>query len=165
MGGLSAAGFGVLVADDDLRSRDSVAALLTLEGFRTQEVECGNVALEFLRRQLESATDAEASERGSREHGRERREGAAGRAPRTLERIHFLVLDYNMPDLTGLEVLRRLRVELGLFLPAILMSGESNEELERAVLEAGGFALVPKPVVPVHFRRLVWKLVRRHLES
>ena len=73
--------------------------------------------------------------------------------------VHFLVIDYHMPDLTGLEVLRIVRLELKLSLPSIVMSGDFSQELENVVRAQGGFALVPKPVEPIHFRRIVRRLV------
>ena len=79
--------------------------------------------------------------------------------------VHFLVLDYNMPDLTGLDVLRALRRDLGLRLPTILVSGEFSLKLQQEVLREGGFALVPKPVQPTPFRSLVSELVQREFGS
>jgi DNA-binding response OmpR family regulator len=85
-----------------------------------------------------------------------------GTPPPVAPGIDFLVLDYNMPDLTGIEVLRRLRIRFSAPPPpAILVSGESSRELERSWLDAGGFALLPKPVVPDEFRREVRRLLRR----
>ena len=125
--------YRVLVADDDERVRGSLASLLDGEGFDTLPVNCGTEVLRLLQ------------------------------APRSETRIDFLVLDYNMPDLTGVEVLRRMREHLGLFLPSILVSGEFSDDLEQMVLEVGGFALVSKPIQPASFRRLVWKLVKSEL--
>ena len=125
--------YRVLVADDDERVRGSLESLLGGEGFSTLPVNCGFEVLRLVE------------------------------APRTEVRIDFLVLDYNMPDLTGVEVLRRMREQLGLFLPTILVSGEFSDSLEQTVLEVGGFALVSKPIQPTLFRRLVWRLVKTEL--
>lgn len=127
------ADYRVLVADDDDRVRGSLASLLDGEGFSTLPVDCGSEVLRLVQ------------------------------APRRETRIDFLVLDYNMPDLTGVEVLRRMREQLGLILPSILVSGEASADLEETVLAVGGFALVSKPIQPASFRRLVWKLVKSEL--
>ena len=67
-----------------------------------------------------------------------------------------------MPDLNGLEVLRRMRLQLRVSLPSILVSGEFSTDLERTVRQEGGFALVPKPVQLSQFRRLVRNLVETY---
>jgi DNA-binding response OmpR family regulator len=60
-------------------------------------------------------------------------------------------------------VLKRIRIGFGVALPAILVSGDCSRELERIWNEAGGFALLPKPVEPDDFRSQVRELVRRFL--
>ena len=77
----------------------------------------------------------------------------------------FLVTDYNLPGLTGLELLRALRAEPQFFLPSIIVTGEYSRELERAALALGGFAVVPKPVDPMNFRSMVKRLIERHLHQ
>lgn len=56
-----------------------------------------------------------------------------------------LVLDYHLPDMTGLEVLARLRSE-GVDLPAILITGQPGIPLRRQAAVAG-VAVVEKPVL------------------
>ena len=146
--------YRVLVADDDVGCRNSLISLLSLEGFKTFSVEGGRQVLERideLRRALHETTREDSSERDGLQ--RDLHE----------QTIHFLVLDYNMPDLSGLEVLRKMRVELRITLPTILVTGEFTPDLERSVKAEGGFALVPKPVEPQPFRQLVWRLVKSRL--
>ena len=133
---LPVTGLRVLLADDDSRCRSSLASLLAADGFDTHGVDSGQEVLHEINKPSFSVSP-----------------------------VHFLVLDYNMPDLTGLDVLRKVKNELGLRLPAILVSGEFSLALQRTVLEEGGFALVPKPVQPIPFRHLVWELVRREFGS
>lgn len=133
--------FRVLVADDDNRCRDSLELLLATEGFEILSAGGGLQALEVLRRQAEQ------------------------RALQTLQRIHFLVMDYNMPDLNGLEVLRVIRQELNIVIPVIMVSGEAGPELERSVHKQGGFALAHKPIEPVSFRQLVWSLIQSEFDG
>ena len=138
--------YRVLVADDDRRCRDSLTTLLDSQGFRTLALAGGQPVLEVVRQQI-----------------LERRVAPEQKSVDPSEEIHFLVLDYNMPDLSGIEVLRQLRDELSTVLPTIFVSGEVSRHLEHDVREVGGFALVRKPVVPASFRELVWQLVRDRL--
>ncbi|MEM7164702.1 MAG: response regulator [Planctomycetota bacterium] len=122
--------FTVLLADDDNRCRDSLGHLLAGEGFQILSANGGSEALQYLRPTRPAA-----------------------------RRADILILDYNMPDLDGLEVLRVVRQELRLRIPTILVSGNASAQLETSVLQIGGFALVPKPIEPISFRQLVWRLV------
>lgn len=128
--------FTVLLADDDNRCRDSLGHLLAAEGFQILAANGGSEALSYLR----PSTSSQA-------------------------RADFLILDYNMPDLDGLEVLRVVRQELRLTIPTILVSGNACAQLETSVLQIGGFALAPKPIEPISFRQLVWRLVNSELPS
>ena len=116
-----------------------MATLLTLEGYATLPVGEGGAAFQIIR-----TTQLLRSRKSPR------------RA--SVEEVHFLILDNNLPDLTGLDVLRKMR-DLRFFLPSIVVTGEYSADLERAVLDLGGFAVVPKPVEPVSFRVIVKNLV------
>ncbi len=136
--------YRVLVADDDERSLDSLVALLSRDGFAIEPFLGGLDAL------------ARLGLGGDLGRSRDMPQDSMG-----TPEIDFLVLDYNMPDVTGIEVLRRIRIGFGNPLPAILVSGESSCELERLWLDEGGFALLPKPVIPDDFRHEVGRLVSR----
>ena len=56
-----------------------------------------------------------------------------------------LLVDQHMPNLTGLELLRRLR-DAGRSLPVALMTGSPSAELTRQALELGVTAVLEKPV-------------------
>jgi FixJ family two-component response regulator len=56
-----------------------------------------------------------------------------------------LVLDYHLPDMTGLELLARLRSQ-GVALPALLITGHPGIPLRRHAA-AAGVAIVDKPVL------------------
>lgn len=147
--------YRALVADDDASSRASLSALLGAEGFLTFALDGGRAVLEVLAHDPFWSVFV-------------RGESPAPRPAASVERVDFLVLDYRMPDLDGLEVLRflgreRRRHPLRATLPAILVTGEPSVELERSVYEAGAFGVATKPVQPLEFRALVWRLVERHL--
>lgn len=76
----------------------------------------------------------------------------AGTGKEALEKalIHkpdISILDMNMPDMTGLDVLRLLRAE-GLYLPCILVSADASKEIRMKALEEGVYTFLQKPVPP-----------------
>ncbi|MFO0876190.1 MAG: response regulator [Gemmataceae bacterium] len=63
-----------------------------------------------------------------------------------LERpIHLVVLDMHMPTLSGVETLRLVR-QFNSRLPGILVTGDPNESVVRAAIQANFFSVIPKPV-------------------
>ena len=155
--------YRVLVADDDERSLDSLVSLLDRDGFAIEPAHCGHEALVRLGlREASRKPEFPDPPLGTHDLEVGRSEGRRP-VPPARPRFDFLVLDYNMPDFTGVEVLRRIRIGLGVPLPAILVSGDYSRELRRLWNEVGGFALLPKPVEPEDFRSQVQELVRRFL--
>jgi CheY-like chemotaxis protein len=77
-----------------------------------------------------------------------------------------LVLDYRLPGMTGVEILRRVRTELELVdLPVFFLSnflGDRNGAIDRA-FELGAVAWLRKPVTPpdVLARRLMQAIGRK----
>ena len=148
----------VLVADDDERSLDALVALLDREGFAIDPAHGGREALERLGLEpvglepLDLDLAEEAPEAVSFD------DEIAVPHPRPYD---FMVLDYNMPDLTGIDVLRHVRVRFGCPLPAIMVSGDFSRELQSLWSAVGGFALLPKPVEPADFRLHVRQLVQQ----
>ena len=70
-------------------------------------------------------------------------------ACRRLSSLALMVLDLHMPGCSGLEVLSRLRVQVGeLRVPCIFYSGEATEAIERQARDAGAWAFLRKPVQP-----------------
>ncbi|HET6203122.1 MAG TPA: response regulator [Planctomycetota bacterium] len=72
----------------------------------------------------------------------------------TRERLDCSILDVHMPDLSGIDVVRRLPVSPR-GIPSILVSGEPSPELEREALSAGAFTFLRKPVSPEALRTCV----------
>jgi DNA-binding response OmpR family regulator len=58
------------------------------------------------------------------------------------ESFDVVLLDYRLPDMTGLDVLRALRVTHKL--PVIVMSAQGSEEVAMRALDAGASAYIVK---------------------
>jgi DNA-binding response OmpR family regulator len=72
----------------------------------------------------------------------------------------LLILDWMLPDLTGLEVLRRLR-ERGLALPVLFVTSREDEEDIVAALVAGADDYLVKPIRPRELLARLDALARR----
>ncbi|MGA3399075.1 MAG: response regulator [Acetobacteraceae bacterium] len=59
--------------------------------------------------------------------------------------IACLLLDHHMPEMTGLDLLRRLR-RAGRELPVALMTGSPSAQLMRRALELGAVVVLEKPL-------------------
>ena len=78
-------------------------------------------------------------------------------------RLHLSILDYHMPDQTGIDTYEQLTVELP-DLQAIFVTGESSSVVEQRVFGVGGRALLPKPV-DVGLMRTVLQDVRQDFQD
>jgi sigma-B regulation protein RsbU (phosphoserine phosphatase) len=75
--------------------------------------------------------------------------GVTGLEAAARDRPDLVVLDLSMPDLDGIEVLRRLREDAaGGTLPVIVHSGRRLDDEERQAIERHGAVLVPKDAPP-----------------
>jgi CheY-like chemotaxis protein len=81
---------------------------------------------------------------------------------RLRERRYDLVLaDIRMPGLDGLELVRRVRGELGDDqTPIVLVSTLGSDDDIRRGLDAGATAYVPKPLSPHRIRAVIGKVLR-----
>ena len=73
---------------------------------------------------------------------------------------HFdlVVLDLMMPEMSGLDVLRKLRRDLHSDVPAIILTAAGQDDEERAALDSGANAFVTKPFSPKKLYALVARL-------
>jgi two-component system, chemotaxis family, chemotaxis protein CheY len=63
--------------------------------------------------------------------------------------VDLFIVDINMPRMDGLELIRRLRNELGMArVPVLVSSTESADEDRRLAHEAGATGFLPKPWAP-----------------
>lgn len=72
-------------------------------------------------------------------------------------KVDLILLDYRMPEMTGIEVLKQIK-GLAEFreVPVIMLTGEENESLELQALEAGAVDFIHKPIiVPVMRQRVM----------
>lgn len=81
---------------------------------------------------------------------------------RVLQYEHFdlLVLDWYLPDINGLEVIRWVRTNLGVTLPVVLLAGCSQEADIVMGLEVGADC-VTKPERQAELLARIWALLRR----
>lgn len=69
-----------------------------------------------------------------------------------LEPVDLVVLDLNMPDVHGLEVLRFLRThERFRSLPVVVLTTRGDEESREAAFQAGATRYLTKPFEPTSF--------------
>ena len=74
--------------------------------------------------------------------------------------LDLLIVDINMPQMDGLEFLRRVRSELQLRAPAIVISTEGEEADRQAAREAGADAYLRKPWTPEQLLEAIAALPR-----
>ncbi len=79
----------------------------------------------------------------------------------THETADLLVLDWNVPDMSGFDVVRWVREEHGGTLPIIMMTARTAEEDIVAALKAGADEYVVKPVQPAVLLARIEALCRR----
>jgi DNA-binding response OmpR family regulator len=88
------------------------------------------------------------------------RDGAAAVAAALQRRPDLAVLDVSMPELDGLEVLRRLRTDANTMdMPVVLLSARVQEEDVRRGFDTGANAYVQKPFSPRELSERVSELL------
>ena len=131
---MSAMSEAVLIIDDDVRLAEMLRDYLSRAGFR---VEARHTALAGLE--------------------------AALRPPSAGEGFQAVILDLMLPDLDGLEVCRRLRVQSDL---PILMLTARGEDTDRIVgLELGADDYLPKPFNPRELQARLNAILRRRRDA
>ncbi|GAA0741374.1 response regulator transcription factor [Ideonella azotifigens] len=73
----------------------------------------------------------------------------------------LIVLDWMLPDLSGYQVLRRVRERFGLAVPIVMLTSVDNEERVVAAFEAGADDFLTKPVARPVLRARLQALARR----
>ena len=119
-------GLHALVADDDFNTCASVSKMLAGIGLRAEWTTSGKEAV--LR-----ATFA-------RENGDE---------------FHVYIIDWLMPDMNGVEVVRRIRKVIGLETPIIILTAYDWSDIEVEAREAGVTAFCEKPIFISELRKIL----------
>src|SRR5574341_525306 len=71
------------------------------------------------------------------------------------ERPHLVLLDINLPDVNGLEVLRRAQaIDPGV--RVLMLTGVVDEVIGRQALQQGACDYLTKPVDLMHLEQVVW---------
>lgn len=77
------------------------------------------------------------------------------------ERIGLVMLDVNMPGLTGIDMLKRLKREVGLRgVPVVMMTGDSSAETVKTSILNGAVDYIVKPIDPMIFEGKLKKLLK-----
>lgn len=79
---------------------------------------------------------------------------------KTIESADLLVSDYYLPDLNGVELIRKLRQKRS-DLPAILLTGSKDEAIREHVASIPGVLLIYKPLGIEDLERAIGKLLTR----
>lgn len=79
--------------------------------------------------------------------------------------VHLVVLDVQMPQLGGLQVLKLMREVVNPLPPAILLADRLSNNLLREALTMDVFSVMPKPVDLNRLLDSMARIVKRHYES
>ena len=110
-------GFRALVADDSMDSCASVEKMLRTIGLRPEWTTSGKEAI-FRARYAAQENDP----------------------------FQVYIIDWLMPDMNGIEVVRRIRMEIGDEVPIIILTAYDWADIEQEAKEAGVTAFVEKPI-------------------
>ena len=106
-----------LIADDDPVMLDTAADTLESLGITAERAKSGLEALDMIRRRHEEGKDYD-----------------------------VVILDWRMPDLNGIETVRRIRAETDARIPILLTSAYDFSDIEDEAKEAGANGFLSKPL-------------------
>ncbi len=110
-------GVDVLIADDDLILLETAVDTLDSLGISAEQATSGMEALEMARRRHESGKDYD-----------------------------VIILDWKMPDLNGIDTIKRIREEVNAQIPILLTSAYDWSDIEDTAKEAGANGFIGKPL-------------------
>ncbi len=73
----------------------------------------------------------------------------------------FFIIDWNLPDMGGDEVLKRVREQCGWDVPVVFCTGRTDEEAAADILRLGADDYIPKPIRYMEFMARIHALLRR----
>ena len=106
-----------LIADDDPVLLETAADTLESLGIHAEQATTGTEALDMIRRRHEAGKD-----------------------------YGVVILDWKMPDLNGVETIRRIRTEINAEIPILLTSAYDWSDIEDEAKEAGANGFIGKPL-------------------
>jgi len=71
----------------------------------------------------------------------------------------LLLLDYMMPELSGMEVLERLPNDLKARMPILMLTAKAQESDRVKAMEAGVKSFIPKPFSPLELLHIVEEIL------
>ncbi|WP_042347873.1 response regulator transcription factor [Bacillus massiliigorillae] len=71
----------------------------------------------------------------------------------------LLILDYMMPNLTGIEVIERIPAEIKQIMPILMLTAKAQEADRQAVLDKGADYFMSKPFSPVDLVKVVEEIM------
>ena len=110
-------GIDVLIADDDPILLESAVDTLETLGINAEQAQSGMEALEKARHRHEAGKDYD-----------------------------VIILDWKMPDMNGVETIRRIRTEVDAGIPILLTSAYDWSDIEEEAKEAGANGFIGKPL-------------------
>lgn len=76
--------------------------------------------------------------------------------------LHALIMNTDLPDISGLEAFRYIKREVRLILPCIFLSGDATKELMLRALSANAYTVISKPVNLEVLLFAVEQLIKRY---
>lgn len=93
----------------------------------------------------------------------EAEDGVAALSKLNAEKFDFVVTDWNMPNMTGLELLTNIRADAKLkHLPVLLVTAEAKNENIVAAAQAGASGYVVKPFTANVLQEKLNKIIEKH---
>ncbi|ULO09453.1 response regulator [Paenibacillus sp. 19GGS1-52] len=74
----------------------------------------------------------------------------------------LMILDYMMPEMTGIEVLGRLSMDMKSALPILMLTAKAQEVDRNRAIVAGARYFMPKPFSPIELLQIVEGILSDH---
>ncbi|KAA8546417.1 hypothetical protein F0562_002844 [Nyssa sinensis] len=139
--------FHVLAVDDSLIDRKLLERLLTISSYQVTCVDSGKKALEYLGLLDNTDNDSTANSSSSSCTSSSQQE-----VPGT--KVNLIMTDYSMPEMSGYDLLKRVKGSSWKNIPVVLMSSENVPSRIDMCLEGGAEEFLLKPVQLSDLRKL-----------